>query len=222
MRVKRATVVLKHAELTAGVYAPSIPIEERRERQGAAEVLATRLKLANATRGKYNLSRPLASGTGALALSSKEQRMRAKAAVKLKLIVEEAGAASELLEQVKVVGDAAGTLLDSVLGMGAHRTITRHVNTWNRFAMWFKAHPTVTAGWKLYPPDADAVLAVVNSLVNSGCGPTVPGLVKESVKWICTRLMMEAPGLDAPLFQALEAEAIARCTKLVRDAVLSL
>ena len=31
--------------------------------------------------------------------------------------------------------------------------------------------------------------------------------------------MMEIPDLETPLFQALEAEAIARCTKLVREAI---
>ena len=35
-RVKRSAAVLKHAELTAGLYGASIPIEERRERQGTS------------------------------------------------------------------------------------------------------------------------------------------------------------------------------------------
>ena len=122
-RVKRSAAVLKQAELTAGLYGASIPIEERRERQGADEVMATKLKLGSALKGRYNLSRPMVAGTGAMALSDKERRMRQKAAVKLRRIVEEAGTASELLGRETVEGEAASTLLDSVLGMGAHRTI---------------------------------------------------------------------------------------------------
>ena len=219
VRVKKSQKPLCELAAQAAVYwAMPRPLHQPPDVSHAAKRLKadraawTLTAAAGATGGE--LDRPLllqGGGAGAEALATREHRQRAKAAERLKEILVRAGPHAKLANQLRAVGTAGDTLLQSVLGHGAAQTILRHVRTWNSIEDWLEDHRakgTAISSWAMYPPAAEMVLAFITVRVTNKCGPTVPGMIKEAVMWMCKRLQIVLPDINEVAFRAIQATAI--------------
>ena len=121
----------------------------------------------------------------------------------------------------------ATALRSAALRRGAWRTICKHVQCWERIRHWVvqaieEAQSTDGFGTEkfpgarllqphefvevLYPPQEKVILAYVVHRAGHECGPTVPDSVRDSVKWICTRLKMLEPELGSQELLAIRDE----------------
>ncbi len=101
-----------------------------------------------------------------------------------------------------------------VLISGAHRTMAVHVTAFERFERWASL-----AKISIYPMSIDVLLKYAISLDHQGCGPSVVPAFKTSVKWVCSRLVIELPDLDDHRLGALQAKISSERASTLREAV---
>ena len=157
-----------------------------------------------------------------VSMLDREVAARKIAAGKLRNILARAGSAAGLLPKLAELGEeAAEELLAVVLASGAFKTISAHVRNWHHLEWFFErqqAKGALLESWTLYPPSWALVVAYMTERVKGGCGPTVPDAIGSSVKWICSKLVMDVPALDDACVVALKKEAIARVSATLKEA----
>ena len=165
---------------------------------------------------RMKVSEPSSSSTPLL---DKERNAKWKWAARLEEIGKRAGNHARLFSDPEGDGVELSMgerlqLKQLVLVAGAHRTMAAHVQTYERLEKWFGAMDLA-----LYPLGIERILKFCLFLNDRACGPTVLPSLRAAVKWICSRLAIDAPDFEDPRFLALQKEIITERAKTLREAV---
>lgn len=138
---------------------------------------------------------------------------------RLRQIIVRAGPASTVAARIEANynNKDRDAVLASLLGRGAPRTMKQHINRWCRFEDFirgFSPPPIV----EIYPPNNAAIGQFLLHLNKTGSGWTVPDSVLGTINWMCTRIGMRCPDLQAPDLIALRDDAIRRRAEISKQA----
>ena len=120
--------------------------------------------------------------------------MRQTKVVRLRAIMERAGPASTLIQDLtEKYRDHATSMATIVLGRGAPRTLRSHIDRWRRFEEFINTNSQDRPDAIIYPPNHTAVGLYLEDRLDAKAGWTVPASILGTVKWMCDRLLMVAP-----------------------------
>ena len=135
-------------------------------------------------------------GESSTPLLDKEYAEKLKWAARLEEIGQRAGGHAKLFteqdQSESLTPSELSKLRQIVLMSGAHRTMAVHVTTFERFEKWASAGKV-----EIYPLVLDIVLKYAMALDSQGCGPSVIPSLKTALRWVCSRLVIELPALQA-------------------------
>lgn len=151
-------------------------------------------------------------------LLDKEKSEKWRWAARLEDIARRAGNFSRLFKEEDQSADLSPgerlQLKQLVLIAGAHRTMAAHIPAFERFEKWASVNELA-----LYPLSMDKILKFGLFLNDRECGPTVLPSFRASVKWVCSRLAIDAPDFEDPRFKALIQQVVAERAKTLKEAV---
>ena len=107
--------------------------------------------------------------------------------------IERAGTGSQLRASMEQkYQDLAPGMMEAALSRGAPGTIEGHVLRWKAFEKW-----ALTNNHHIYPPQTNMVALYLRARKEAKCGASVPDAVKTTVRWVCKKLEMTEPDLNA-------------------------
>ena len=150
-------------------------------------------------------------------LRSEEDRERFRWASRLQQIACRAGRAAKIngvMLGAEVLEAEQMKIKSLIFQAGAYRTIRQNVLAWEKMEAW-----ATDQGLTIYPLSSAVLLKYCLHLDRSSCGPSVIPALKYAVKWICRRIVMEAPDMSDPGFGAIITRIYEERGKELREAV---
>lgn len=92
--------------------------------------------------------------------------------------------------------------------------MSMHVRAFERWESWADQ-----MGLALYPLTVDKFLKFYLVLDQRECGPSVVPTFKTAVRWVTTRLPIDAPDLDDHRVRALQGRIVAERAKTLKEAI---
>ncbi|CAE8678725.1 unnamed protein product, partial [Polarella glacialis] len=147
-------------------------------------------------------------------LQDKERRRKALAVANLLMMIERAGAGSLLRTSMEQkYQDLAPAMMEAALSRGAPGTIEGHVLRWKAFERW-----ALIKNRKVYPPETFMVALYMRAWKEESCGPSVPDAIKTTVRWVCKKLEMKEPDLNAEEILGIRDQVREEAGKALKEA----